>query len=179
MNFIVGVDLKDAPYERQEFLSAFDDALFGIAIQLILGPLSKIIPLPSYNRGCKIAQEYVNFYINLATNDAEQMRNGEYVRGSILRGLNAHTKNPEFIRNNVLQAFLASQDTTMSLVCTSLFLLSRNPRYWSLIREEAITKGDAFLTTEGISNSVLLRNILYEGKCGLKSPCGTWLTCRN
>jgi cytochrome P450 len=43
-----------------------------------------------------------------------------------------------FLRNQVLQAVMASQDTTSNLIGNVFFLLARHPDIWQKVRKEVL-----------------------------------------
>lgn len=67
-----------------------------------------------------------------------------------------------FLRNQILQGLIASQDTTSSLLGNIFFLLARNPDVWQMLRTEVLSVGDT-LDYNTLMTMEYLQNILKEG----------------
>ncbi|KAK9777521.1 putative Cytochrome P450 [Seiridium cardinale] len=72
------------------------------------------------------------------------------------------TNDPEFIRNQVIQAMMAAQDTTSELLTNALFLFARHPKYWQQLRSEFVDRSEDDLSVESLRGSKSIENVLHE-----------------
>ncbi|KAM0808046.1 putative Cytochrome P450 [Seiridium cardinale] len=79
-----------------------------------------------------------------------------------LQALSAQTNDPEFIRNQVIQAMMAAQGTTSELLTNALFLLARHPKYWPQLRSEFVDRSEDDLSVESLRGSKSIENVLHE-----------------
>lgn len=81
---------------------------------------------------------------------------------SLLSGLSTQTGDRLFIRSQILQGMMASQETTSALLGNACFLLSRHPKYWQQIRL-VVTRYDVNdLSFDALLNLTVVQNILME-----------------
>lgn len=73
------------------------------------------------------------------------------------------------LRNEILQALMAAQETTAVLISNVFFLLSRHPSVWKELRQEALSLADDQLEMDILLNMKYLRNVLNEGMFPLAS----------
>lgn len=73
------------------------------------------------------------------------------------------------LRNQILQALMAAQETTAVLISNVFFLLSRHPAVWQRLRMEVISLGDSELDVDLLQNMRYLHSVLYESKSFQKS----------
>ena len=83
---------------------------------------------------------------------------------SLLNDLIAQTDNKEEIRNHLIQAMMAAQDTVSILIANALSLLSRDPSMWARVRQEANGLQKSGMTFDALRSNRLLQNILNESK---------------
>lgn len=175
INFLLGLDARteseDAPCSPGTFVDAFHDGIFGCALQIIFGPFAALIPKPKYWSGVATSHEFLDFYVQRAleqrksaTRQAQNQDIGNFKHSSLMEGLVAQTDDKLYIRYQILQGLMASQETTSNLLGNTLFLLSRDPVHWQKIRKEALEKGDRLLNFDDLLSSKILQNILQECK---------------
>ena len=170
MNFLLGISPDDtdseAPCTPDEFVDAFHDALFLTMVRMILGPVWKLLPQGRFRRVCNTAHSFLNHYIAQAIGQTGESDSSPAQRKkrSLVQDLSLQSEDQAFIRSQVLQGMMASQETTSSLLGNAFFLLSRHPSYWDQVRNEVLAKGDMF-DFDTLLNSKVLQNILLESKC--------------
>lgn len=170
MYFLLGISPEDtqreAPCTSDEFVDAFHKALFLTNIRILLGRAWKLLPQGQYLRVCKIAHSYLDFNIDLATSGGTTPKGDprNTARPSLVQSLSSQSDDTAFIRSQILQGMMASQETTSSLLGNAIFLLSRYPIYWQQLRTKVLEKGDGILNFHALLDSRLIQNILYEGK---------------
>jgi hypothetical protein len=67
-----------------------------------------------------------------------------------------------FLRNQVLQAVMASQDTTSNLIGNVFFLLARHPDIWQKVRKEVLLV-DGDLDFNRLMGMTCLQKVITEG----------------
>jgi cytochrome P450 len=67
-----------------------------------------------------------------------------------------------FLRNQILQGLIASQDTTSSLLGNVFFLLARHPDVWRKLRSEVLSVGEK-LDYNTLMGMEYLQMVLKEG----------------
>ncbi|KAF2677207.1 cytochrome P450 [Lentithecium fluviatile CBS 122367] len=145
LNFLLGIDpTKDSegtPHTSEQFINAFHDALFFIVLKMILGEAWKLAPQTKYFNACKIAHEYLDFYVDQALAEAGALD------ADTEKGLNNAAKLTVLRALSVQTGMMASQETVSSLLGNACFLLSRHPEYRQHLRDEAKDKGIALFNT--------------------------------
>jgi cytochrome P450 len=112
---------------------------------------------------CRRAHEYIEYYIRQALKDTPQEQNPHDTHRSMVQGLAAQTNDMTFIRSQILQGMLASQETIPVLVSNTMFLLARHPSEWVQPRAEVLSYGEDLYTFHNLSSFKPLQNILNEG----------------
>ncbi|KAF4624127.1 hypothetical protein G7Y89_g14046 [Cudoniella acicularis] len=171
MDFILGILPTDkisgeAPYTPIVFIEAFHDAIFRTMLRTMLGRLWILAPKAKYLRNCKISHEFIDFYVHEALREKVPLRgdNEEKTvpKQSMIRSLSAQTDDRNHIRSQILQGMLASGETISALLGNTLLLLSRHPRYWQIIRTEALERGSSGYTFDALQDCKVVLNILKE-----------------
>ncbi|KAI0006842.1 cytochrome P450 alkane hydroxylase-like protein [Xylariaceae sp. FL0662B] len=157
-----GVKRHDVPCTTEEFVDSFHEALFFTMIRIMLGRAWKLFPQGKYLRVCETAHSFLNFYVDLAMSEPRPSNDKSDVKQSVVKGLTCLSDDTEFIRSQVLQGMMASQETTSALLGNTFFLLSRNPTYWQQVRSEVLEKGDDILNFDALQGNKVLENILLE-----------------
>ncbi|PVH96485.1 cytochrome P450 [Periconia macrospinosa] len=164
LKFLLGVDPKHesigAPHTSDKFIDAFHSSLFLTMIRLLLGSAWRLVPQSKYLSSCQVAHDYLDYYIKKALLDSEQPATQR--TSSMLDALSVQTKDLKYIRSQILQGMMASQETTSALLGNACFLLSRNPHYWSQIQKETMDVDSNNLTFDYLANLKLVKNILFE-----------------
>lgn len=163
MYFLLGVDLekdnRGAPHSPTVFIEAFHNALFYTMFRMILGRMWRFFPKKRYNEACSKSHEYLDHYIGRALDD----RNGASTKTkSLLASLSNQTDDLAYIRHQILQGMMASQETTSALLGNAILLLSRHPTYWNQLRHEACKLDEDSLDFDTLLNLELVQNVLLE-----------------
>ena len=182
LRFLLGVDPHSkshdgAPSSSEGFVEAFHAALFGTGLRIILGKFRFLMPKGQYRKDVQRAHEYLEHYIKraLEENSGASPLNpqaGQKQR-SMIQGLAAQVEGEpqmddiHYIRSQILQGMMASQETTAVLLSNTLFLLARHPKYWEQLRAEVQRAGDELFDFDNLSNFKLLQNMLNECKSNL------------
>lgn len=168
MYFLLGIDpaknYQGAPHTSTEFIAAFHDALFYTMFRITLGRAWSMVPQKKYLDACRKAHEYLDYYINLALSQqpSNNSHNIHTNKQSLLESLSNQTDDLPFIRHQILQGMMASQETTSALLGNACLLLSRHPKYWEQIRLE-VSKAESNISHfDMLLNLVSVRNVLLE-----------------
>jgi cytochrome P450 len=136
--------------------------------RIALGRAWALVPQKKYIKACRVSHEYLNYYIDRALDrslEGGAAENSGYKVGtqpSLLAGLSSHTSDREFIRHQILQGMMASQETTSALLGNACFLLSRNPTYWKQLRLSVSNIELSDLDFDTLLNHRLIQTILFE-----------------
>lgn len=170
LNFLLGISPNDtdsdAPCTPDEFVDAFHDALFLIMVRMIIGRIWHLLPQGKFNRVCSTAHSFLDHYIDQAIGQTgvSDSNPAQSKKRSLVQDLSLQSDDQGFIRSQILQGMMASQETTSSLLGNAFFLLSRHPSCWDQVRNEVLANSD-MLNFDTILNSKVLQNILLESKC--------------
>lgn len=170
--FLLGVDPTDdssagagAPYPAAEFISSFHVAMKYTLFRILLHRVWFLVPQRRYLRACRVAHQYLDYYIDRALNTKQKgtastdgpLTNAKSM--SLLAGLSLAKEDRGVIRNQILQGMMASQETTSALLGNACFLLARHPKYWQQLRLASQGVEHDF---DSLLNLVVVRHILLE-----------------
>lgn len=177
-------EVEAPPVDTMTFLRAFQTVLKGLEVRIVLGRLRVLLPQREWASSCRITHRYIDYYINKAAllhnrrrqdefpNAEAESQNGSSADESIatkprsrslLQGLMEQTDDRIEIRNQIIQAMMAAQDTTSVLLSNTIFLLSRHLSVWTRLRSEILSLDCATSLTLPVLNSLsFLRKVLQE-----------------
>lgn len=123
---------------------------------------------------CKVTHQFAEKYVHKALQHrqtiAKEVSEPEKVAGGtrkpyvLLFGMAEQTGDIVELRNEVLQALMAAQETTAALISNVFFLLSRNEPVWQRLRKEVVAHGHSDLDQEMLQGMDYLRNVLNESE---------------
>ena len=158
-----------------EFVAAFHSGMRGCGLRFILGPLMGLSQWTNFAQSCAKTQAFVEQYIDRAlalrdktSEDASKAdaANGHYrLHRTLLGRMADETRHRIFMRNNIIQALMATLDTTSELITSTLWELSRRPDVYQGLRDEVLdaAKGDGeFVDVSTLQALPFLRAILHE-----------------
>jgi cytochrome P450 len=152
-------------------VQAFQTALMGTGLRVMLGEWQNLAPKSKFQEACRLAHQYLEHFIQQARNENGNERGYEPRSGSktrsMIQGLTEQTDDIRYIRSQILQGMMASQETTAVLISNAMFLLARDPKEWEKLRVEVAKIGDRILDFNTLSTSKVLQNILSECEFGL------------
>ncbi|KAF2675780.1 cytochrome P450 [Lentithecium fluviatile CBS 122367] len=171
LHFLLGVDRspesESAPCTAESFVGAFHEAIKGTGIRIMLGRFKGLAPKKQYYTACHLAHEYLDYYVQQAFEHksysyASPSSTGALKTRNMIQGLASQTDDVKYIRSQILQGMIASEETTAVLISNTIFLLSRHPQYWQQLRDQVREQGEELFNFEQLSKFVLLQNILSE-----------------
>lgn len=142
-----------------------------------LGPLSFLRFNSSADRAREKVFEYMDDYINASLQTQEERTERcPTQRTTFLQDLAAAIGDGKTLRDQVLHIFLASRDTTASLLSNLFFVLARKPNVYAKLREEIMAVvGDSSLPTfEQLKSMTYLKWCINE--CKLFATLGTHMS---
>jgi cytochrome P450 len=166
--FLLGIDptkeYKGAPHTSSEFITAFHDALFYTMFKILLGRVWFMLPQKKYLEACRKAHEYLDYYIDQALIEGKsgEINDSHARKRSLLASLSSQSNDLQFIRSQILQGMMASQETTSALLGNACLLLSRNPKYWDQVRLEAVNTGSMNADFDTLLSLKVIHNVLLE-----------------
>ena len=162
------------PVETQAFLQAFDHALLGSGVRIALGPFKFLYPYldPKWLKSCAITHGFIDKHVRTALEHRSLRTSGTLESQSIeksgrkspilLHALAEQTEDPIELRNEIMQALIAAQETTAALISNVFFLLSRHPSVWQTLRQEVTALGHEELNVDCLQNLEYLDHVLNE-----------------
>ncbi|KAL8722838.1 MAG: hypothetical protein Q9225_000725 [Loekoesia sp. 1 TL-2023] len=157
--------------DANQFIEAFDYAMFGSGFRIALGPFKVFWQSSKWRESClkthqfaeKYVQKAIKYRRKLDSKTGTQVPNeavGDYQ--NLLYSMAQQTEDRMQLRNEILQALMAAQETTAVLISNVFFLLSRHPLVWNELRQEALSLDDDQLEMDVLLNMKYLRNVLNE-----------------
>jgi cytochrome P450 len=161
----------NTPAHGEGFLEAFHAGYRGFGIRIVLGPLRFLVPNKKWNEAIVTSHRFADHYIDKALQYREKFLAGEIdtsfigdkQSGTVLYNIAEKTGDRIFLRSQVLQALMASQDTTSNLIGNVFFLLSRRPDIWQKVRQEVLLADDD-LDFNRLMGMTYLQKVIAEGK---------------
>ena len=148
--------------------------MFGSGLRIALGPLKSLFRDSKWYRACRTTHRFADHYVDKALQwrherihlDETQSTQGKLKdhrqQHILLHGMAEQTDERTELRNQILQALMAAQETTSVLITNVVFLLSRHPVVWQRLRREILMLGDHEITIDALQNLKYLPNVLNE-----------------
>ncbi|KAJ4301957.1 hypothetical protein N0V90_004053 [Kalmusia sp. IMI 367209] len=158
-------NISELNYLSQE-TSAFQASLMGTGVRLMLGPLKSLV---KFKDARQCAHAYIDFYVEKALEEGKLSASKETsstspLRCSLIHGLASQTDDIEYVRSQILQAMMASQETTAILIANTVFLLARHERHWQELRKTVLESGEDLFTYDRLHDFDYLQDIIKECK---------------
>ena len=159
------------PAHAQGFLEAFAAGFSGSGMRIALGPFKILLSKSKWLEACETTHRFADFYADKALQHRQDFLAGENkaVEGGciqpqiLLYNMAEQTGDRNDLRNQILQAMMAAQETTANLLSNVFFLLARNPNVMQRLRTEALSVGSSELNLDQLAKMKYLRNVLNEG----------------
>ena len=148
--------------------------MFGSGFRIALGPLRFLFRNSKWPRACETTHRFADYYVEKALQwrqERKHLKKTQSTGGEIhqqqhilLYAMAEQTNNRTELRNQILQALMAAQETTSVLISNIFFLLSRHQIVWQRLRQEAMMLEYHEITVETLQNMKYLRNVLNESE---------------
>jgi len=162
--------LSDAPPPHaQGFLDAFQAGFKGCGLRIALGPFKHLLPKGSWLKACEKTHEFADVYVERALEYREkhhlaQDDEAPIKQRTLLYNMAQQTGDKIVLRNQVVQAMMAAQETTASLVSNVFRILATNPPIFAELRDEVLAVGDEPLDFDRLSRMKFLQHVITESK---------------
>ena len=150
--------------------------MFGSGFRIALGPLKFLFRDSKWPRSCEITHRFADSYVDKALQWRQEGMHLEKMQSAggelkdhrqqhiLLHGMAEQTEDRTELRNHILQALMATQETTSILISNVFFQLSRHPIVWQRLRREVLLLEDHQITLDTLQNMKYLRNVLNESE---------------
>lgn len=167
--------LPESPFDAQEFLSSFDDALRGVGKRHMLGRFRFLhIWDPDWKRAYTKVHKFIDRYVEKALQAQQSRRNHSDLSSNdsydnhkkvvLLHDMARETSDKIDLRNQILNVFFPARDSTAIALSNTIYLLARHPSVWEKLRSDVLGLEDKPLTYETLKSLAYLRYTINEGK---------------
>ena len=169
----IGLLSGKTPEHAKGFLDAFNAGFSGSGMRIALGPLKVFLSDTKWLQACRTTHNFADFYVDKAIKYREaylaqkgslnthDKSESEFQR-ILLYDMAEHTGDRIDLRNQILQALMAAQETTACLLSNVFFLLARHPEVWNKLRNEILDVESESLKYDQSTHLTYLRNVLNE-----------------
>ncbi|KAI0018328.1 cytochrome P450 [Xylariomycetidae sp. FL0641] len=163
----IGMLSGTRPSHAEGFLDAFQAAVNGCGLRIALGPLSFLMPKSAWLKACESVHQFANVYVNRAIeyrNKTSLVEDDEAKRHSrtLLFNMAHKTDDRTLLRNQAVQAMMASTETTASLISHVIRNLASHPTICARVRDEVLALGDAPLDFDQLPRIKSLQHVITE-----------------
>lgn len=146
--------------------------MYGSGFCIALRPFRFLCRDSRWPESCKKTHEFGEKYVTKALNyRCEFLSNNGHSREFsdkqrrpiLLYAMAEQTEDQTELRNRILQALMAAQETTAVLISNVFFLISRHPLVWQQPRTEVLALGERALDIDVLQKMGYLRNVIHEG----------------
>lgn len=149
-------EYRDEEFEGQfKFYEAFNRVQEIMATRVMLQKMYMIYNPNDFKENTKIVHNFADYYVNKALNMSEaelEKASDGYI---FLYELVKETRNPQVLRDQLLNIMIAGRDTTASLMTFTFFELARNPDVFEKLKTE-------IRETFGSGENIDVTNITFE-----------------
>lgn len=156
---------------QERFGKAFDFGQGKVGNRSRLGWLIHLVPDSEFDAACKTVHDFVDKIVRKALDKVEPQDieksiagDGESQRYVFLDELTKATRDPQQLRDEVLNILLAGRDTTASLLSNTFHVLARRPDIFKKLLAEVDGLEGKKPDYEVLKNMKYLKNLLTECK---------------
>ena len=121
------------------FAKAFNEGQHLLALRARMGKVWWMLDGPGFRAHCRTVRRYVDEVVDAAlAEDRDIEKEGPTRNYVFLRALISRTKNPKFLRDQLINILLAGRDTTACLLSWTFRLLAAHPETQSKLRAECL-----------------------------------------
>ena len=157
------------PSHAEGFLDAFQAGFNGCGLRIALGPLNFLMPKGAWLKACDKVHKFANVYVDRAIeyrnkiNSVEDSQSNTNQR-TLLFNMAQKTDNRTILRNQAVQAMMASTETTASLISHVVRNLARNPTICAHVRADVLALGDTPLDFDQLQRIKSLQHVITESR---------------
>ena len=168
----VNVLTGTTPAHAKDFLKAFDEGFSGSGLRIALGPFNALLSNRKWIKACGKTHAFADHYVDKAiqyrkellsghNNDSKAQREPHRI---MLCNMAEQTEDKAVLRDQILQAMMAAQETTANLISNVFFLLARHSDVWHRLRQDILAFEGKELQLDDLSKLKYLHNVLSESK---------------
>ncbi|KAK9415007.1 putative Cytochrome P450 [Seiridium unicorne] len=163
----IGMLSGTPPTHAEGFLDAFQAGFNGCGIRIALGPLNFLMPKGAWLKACGKVHKFANVYVDRAIEYRNNINSGENGQDktqgrTLLFNMAQATADRTVLRNQAVQAMMASTETTASLISHVIRNLASNPTIAAQVRAEVLAVGDKPLDFDQLPRIKSLQNVITE-----------------
>ena len=167
----LGILSGNTPAHAEGFLDAFQKGFQGTGLRIALRPFTFLMPNKQWLAACRKVHRFADYYVEKALEYRKEYLDRkanndspEYdTRSSILLYKMAETTgDPVFLRDTILQAMMASQETTANLLGNLFYLIAHHPDIQRRLRTEISSLGGN-LDYNQLMGMKYLQKVITEG----------------
>lgn len=155
---------------ERDFYTAFNAAQEILSSRAWLQQWFWIYSPKSFKDNCKIVHNFADFYVQRALSmPASEIESKSRDSYTFLYELVKSTRNPQVLRDQLLNIMIAGRDTTAGLLSFTMFELARNPSVWNKLKEEieqnfgtGENSDPEKMTFETLKRCSYLKNVINE-----------------
>ncbi|MCJ1444563.1 MAG: hypothetical protein MMC23_005065 [Stictis urceolatum] len=145
--FILGESLgslsSNPPEHAANLLDTFNETFQSAGLRLALGPFARLLSNKAYLAACKRTHAFADVYVDKALEYrkkylSEKQDPDRKAHPIMLYNMAELTDDRINLRNQILQAIAAAQETTGCLLGSLFHVLARHPEVWNKLRDEAL-----------------------------------------
>lgn len=165
----IGMLSGTPPSHAEGFLDAFQAGFNGCGLRIALGPLNFLMPKGAWLKACDKVHKFANVYVDRAIeyrkkiNSVEDSQSNTNQR-TLLFNMAQKTDNRTILRNQAVQAMMASTETTASLISHVVRNLARNPTICAHVRADVLALGDTPLDFDQLQRIKSLQHVITESR---------------
>lgn len=162
--------LSGAPPSHAEgFLDAFQAGFNGCGLRIALGPLNFLMPKGDWIKACDKVHKFADAYVDRAVeyrNKINSVEDGQAKKNqrTLLFSMAQKTDDRTLLRNQIVQAMMASTETTASLISHVIRNLASNPTICARVRAEVLALGDVPLDFDQLPRIKSLQHVIMESR---------------
>lgn len=165
----IGILSGTPPVHAEGFLDAFQAGFNGCGLRIALGPLNFLMPKGAWLKACKKVHKFADVYVDKAIEYRRKKRSLEDSRDrthrrTLLFNMAEMTDDRTILRNQTVQAMMASTETTASLISHVIRNLASNPDICAHVRAEVLALGDAPLEFDQLPRLKSLQHVITESR---------------
>ncbi|KAI3339561.1 cytochrome P450 [Ustulina deusta] len=163
----IGILSGTPPSHAEGFLDAFQAGFNGCGLRIALGPLNFLMPKGAWLKACDKVHKFANLYVDRAIKYRKKISSLEDSQDktnqrTLLFNMARKTDDRTILRNQTVQAMMASTETTASLISHVIRNLASNPTICAHVRAEVLALGDAPLDFDQLPRIKSLQHVITE-----------------
>ncbi|KAI1163886.1 cytochrome P450 [Nemania serpens] len=163
----IGILSGTPPPHAEGFLHAFEAGFNGCGLRIALGPLNFLMPTGAWLKACDKVHKFANVYVDRAIKYRKNISSLEDSQDktnqrTLLFNVAEKTDDRTILRNQAVQAMMASTETTASLISHVIRNLASNPTICAHVRAEVLALGDAPLDFDQLPRIKSLQHVITE-----------------